>query len=242
MNKIVIILLLCLNLTYALSMDLDRIALECKTDKSSAWHNYTPVYDKQFAHLQHKPIKFLEIGFCKGASAHMWDQYFTAATKLHFLDIDPTAYNYVQGLSARCELDMVDQSNINALNQFIAKVGGEFDIIIDDGGHTMHQQITSFRVLFPQLKSKGIYVIEDLHTSYWHQYGGQGSLENPQAGPGTTIKFLYQLIDDLNYIGARTQCADKRKCPTNILATLNYYQQHIEAMFFYDSLCFIIKR
>jgi hypothetical protein len=238
MNKIVITLLLCLNFCQASSNELDQIGRECNTDKSSAFHNYTPIYDQFFASYRTKPIKFLEIGFYKGASAHMWDRYFTGANKLYFLDIDPAAYNYTPGLSPRCELHMVDQGSRTALKQFLAKVGGGFDIIIDDGGHTMHQQITSFKVLFPRLKPGGIYVIEDLHTSYW-QYG---TADRPQAGPGTATAFLFKLIDDLNYIGARTKCADKSKCPPEIVATLSYGQKHIAGMFFFDSLCFIIKR
>ena len=47
---------------------------------------------------------------------------------------------------------------------------GEFDIIIDDGGHTMTQQQVSLKTLMLQLSDTGIYVIEDLHTSYWEQF------------------------------------------------------------------------
>jgi hypothetical protein len=43
---------------------------------------------------------------------------------------------------------------------------GYFDVIVDDGGHTMKQQITSFTHLLPKVRSGGIYVIEDLETSY----------------------------------------------------------------------------
>ena len=49
--------------------------------------------------------------------------------------------------------------------RFIQENGGDFDIIIDDGSHKMNHQQISFDVLFPHLKSGGIYVIEDLHTS-----------------------------------------------------------------------------
>ena len=57
-----------------------------------------------------------------------------------------------------------DQSNIEDLNNFRGECGSDFDIIIDDGGHTMRQQQTSFGFLYNDLKSNGIYVIEDLHT------------------------------------------------------------------------------
>src|SRR5690606_41306911 len=49
---------------------------------------------------------------------------------------------------------------------------GEPDLIIDDGSHINEHVIESFNFLFPRLKSGGIYVIEDVQTSYWVDYGG----------------------------------------------------------------------
>ena len=66
-----------------------------------------------------------------------------------------------------------------------------FDIIIDDGGHTMTDQKTSFYNLISLVRSGGIYVIEDLETSYVKSYGG-GYLK-----PSTTISFLKTFIDEL---------------------------------------------
>jgi hypothetical protein len=66
-----------------------------------------------------------------------------------------------------------------------------FDIIIDDGGHTMKQQITSFIYLFPKVRSGGLYVIEDLQTSYFTD-SDSGYLVNT-----TTIEFIKILVDDI---------------------------------------------
>ena len=46
------------------------------------------------------------------------------------------------------------------------------DILIDDGGHTMRQQIVTFEEMFDFVKDGGVYLCEDLHTSYWKSYGG----------------------------------------------------------------------
>lgn len=43
--------------------------------------------------------------------------------------------------------------------------GGNFDIVLDDGGHTYQQQLTSFQALWPSVASGGLYVIEDLQVS-----------------------------------------------------------------------------
>jgi hypothetical protein len=57
-------------------------------------------------------------------------------------------------------------SEWNGLTEMIDNFGGDFDIIIDDGGHSMEQQQVSLGFLFKFLKPGGIFVIEDLETSY----------------------------------------------------------------------------
>ena len=56
----------------------------------------------------------------------------------------------------------------------------------------MMQQMTSLRTLLRIVRHDGIYVIEDIGTSYLAAYGG-----GPIGQTNTTIDFLKQLIDDL---------------------------------------------
>ena len=188
-----------------------------------------------------KILKFLEIGFWVGRSASMWDNYFThPKTKICFIDINPDYYQYTKNLSPRCSLHMVDQENISMLQKFIHEVGREFDIIIDDGGHTMNQQITSFKALFPYVKKGGMYIIEDLHTSYWNNFGSEGNCDNPKASPNSTIRFLQALVDDLNFVGAKSCYANREKY-VPLLANLSEYQRDIASIHFYTSICIIFK-
>jgi hypothetical protein len=177
----------------------------------------------------------LEIGFANGASARMWEEYFPNA-RLYYIDIQQQCIDICNRLLLkRSSCHLVDQGKKEDLLNFITTIEGEFDIIIDDGGHTMQQQITSFKALFPFIKKGGFYIIEDLHTSYWGpehgNYGGYGSPKHPLAGPGTTIRFLQNLIDDINFRGASDYQA------TN----LSFYAQHIYTLLFYPSLCVIGK-
>ncbi len=126
------------------------------------------------------------------------------------------------------------------------KNGVFFDIILDDGGHTMKQQITSFKILYPFVKKGGIYIIEDLHTSYWKNafgacFGGNETLISPQAGAGTTINFLQSLVNDINFGGARTACSDPEKYKTTLGEELTIYQKEISHIIFYPGICFIFK-
>lgn len=46
------------------------------------------------------------------------------------------------------------------------------DVVLDDGSHRMAHIKKSLEALFPVLSMNGLYMIEDLHTSYWRSYGG----------------------------------------------------------------------
>lgn len=221
--------------------DLEKICHKYKTDKAAWGHNYAELYEFYFEPLRNDPIKLLEIGFLLGSSAFVWEEYFPQA-ELHHLDINRDCLETAKRLSHRSHLHMVDQSSEKELTEFIRAVGGEFDIIIDDGSHIVQHQITSFKVLFPYLRSGGIYVIEDLFSSYWVQYGGGGSKGRPVASPQSTIRFLQGLIDDVNYIGARRAYANLANCDKAFVDSLSYYQHNIKAMHFYGNMCFIVKR
>jgi hypothetical protein len=224
---------------------LDQLTYELNPNqlvgKGSRWHDYMRVYALYFAPLKEKRLKLLEIGIQYGDSVKLWENYFKNA-ELHFIDICLDKVSY---FSPRAHYHIADQENRSQLLNVMATTGGNFDIIIDDGGHTMSQQIVSFITLFPYLKSGGMYIIEDLHTSYWRElgpfkYNGNGSLEHPQAGNGTTIQFLKDLIDDVNYAGARTARANYiAGIPEN---ERNIYREQILGIHFYDSMCIIIKR
>ena len=83
-----------------------------------------------------------------------------------------------------------DQANRGFLRELREEIG-HIDIVIDDGGHTMIQQITTFEELFPFISETGIYLVEDLHTSYWKEYGG-GYLRN-----GSFIEYIRKIIDGI---------------------------------------------
>lgn len=218
----------------------DNLAIEAQTDKSSNGHGYTKIYVDYFAHLRDKPIKFLEIGIDNGYSVKLWENYFVNA-ELHFMDITLERLKYSPKKS---EFHLLDQANVSQLINFVNETGGQFDVIIDDGGHTMEQQINSFVTLFPTVKSGGLYIIEDLHTSYWKSYGGSGGefTGTPKSNQNSTTEFLKKLVDDVNYTGAYSRSANYDKLTPAVKNKLTYYQKNILSLHFYGSVCVIIKR
>jgi hypothetical protein len=208
-------------------LKLDEIALRSGTDKASNWHDYMHAYSRHFKPYKDLPIKFLEIGLWEGGSAKLWEEYFTQA-ELHFIDISFDALKFRSG---RSHYHLCNQESPEELNNFVKVTGGDFDVVVDDGGHTARQQLTSFSILFPKLKSGGIYVIEDLHSSSW---GG--------TGPGSTIHFLKSLIDEVNFIGARTGKAGLADQPPEIQAELGFYRKEVKSITFSSSVAVIEKR
>ena len=84
-----------------------------------------------------------------------------------------------------------DQADRGFLAELRARLP-HIDIVIDDGGHTMVQQITTFEELYPHIQPSGIYLCEDVHTSYMADHGGGLRRE------GSFIEFSKQLIDRLH--------------------------------------------
>ncbi|KAI1839341.1 hypothetical protein JX266_014448, partial [Neoarthrinium moseri] len=88
-----------------------------------------------------------------------------------------------------------DQGNTVFLREVIDKTGGDFDIIVDNGGHTMSMQILSLKALWPSTKPGGIYFIEDLETLFISQNSSDASSDrDPKIK--AMAKYLYELMDD----------------------------------------------
>jgi len=133
------------------------------TDKYQ--HGFINVYEPYFNQmLDSKNI--LEIGVYFGGSLQYLSDKFTNA-KIYGMDIeDKSIYD-----TDKIKTYIGDQEKRTDLNNFLNETNVEFDIIIDDGGHTMKQQQVSLGVLFNKVRSGGLYILEDLHTSRFDNYG-----------------------------------------------------------------------
>lgn len=132
------------------------------------WHHYFPIYERHFFRFRDRKIKVLEVGVYKGGSLRMWKKYFGPAAEIHGLDIVPECEEF-----ALPEQDIYvhigDQSDGEYMRTLMDKIG-PVDILIDDGGHTMQQQITTFLSCYDKLTENGVYLCEDLHTSLWANF------------------------------------------------------------------------
>jgi Methyltransferase domain len=184
--------------------------------------HYLEIYDDLLTPWHGRTLDFLEIGIYKGGSIPMWKGFFGPDARLTFLDIDPACK--ALGLPGTT-VEIGDQADPTFLEQ-VGQAHGPFDLIVDDGGHKMHQQITSFRHLWPRLRDRGLYIVEDTHTSYWPGFGG-GLRE-----PASFIEFAKDLIDRMH----SWYTEDDAGFPLHPLA------REIGGIRFHDSMVIVEKR
>lgn len=152
------------------------------------WLDYFEVYHRAFERFRGQPITFVEIGVQNGGSAHMWRRYFGSQARIVGVDIDPNC----KALEKEgFEVWIGDQGDVRFWDQFTAAIP-EVDVILDDGGHSMLQQIVTFEALFPTLRHGGVYLCEDTHTSYFPAHGGGMGRE------GTFLNYVKGLIDEMH--------------------------------------------
>lgn len=152
------------------------------------WLQYLPLYDRAFAPYRGFPIRMLEIGVFQGGSLELWRKYFGPEAVLYGVDIDPACARRVDAPS---QVRIGSQDDPEFLKRVVAEMGG-IEIVLDDGSHIASHQRVSFQTLWPLLSPGGVYVIEDLHTSYWPKW--EGGLRQP----GTGIEIVKALIDDMH--------------------------------------------
>lgn len=125
-------------------------------------HHYDEIYDLFLKDYYNKKGAMLEIGIFEGASLNMYLELFPNAY-IYGIDIG----NYSDG--DRYKIFKCDQSNEDQLNNVVKslnKDGKDLFYINDDGSHIPTHQILTFNKLFPLLSPGGIYIIEDIGTSY----------------------------------------------------------------------------
>lgn len=207
--------------------NLNKLAQIFGSDKWGK-HFYTPHYAFHFREFRKKKINLLEIGaggyenpHIGGSSLRMWKKFFPCA-KIFSIDI----YDKSPLQENRIRIFKGSQVDEAFLNRVVNEIG-VIDIIVDDGSHMNEHVIESFKLLFPKLADHGIYVVEDLQTSYWEDFGGDSyDLNNPK----TSMNFFKRLTDSLNYQEFR-----------NPGYRQNYFDGKIVSMHFYHNMVFICK-
>lgn len=152
------------------------------------WLHYFNIYHRHFDKYRNKEITLLEFGVSHGGSLLMWRDYFGKNARIIGVDINPECKQFE---TKNIEIYIGSQEDRNFLQKLMSKIG-KVDIVIDDGGHTVLQQNTTFDVVYEHVKPGGTYLVEDLHTNYWKEFGGGLRTQN------TFVEKSKDHVDQLN--------------------------------------------
>jgi 23S rRNA U2552 (ribose-2'-O)-methylase RlmE/FtsJ len=210
---------------------------------SSKWIHYFYIYDRLFSEYRAKnqPLTIMEIGVDRGGSLEIWKKYLPENSKIHGVDINPKCSEI--NFSENIFFHLGSASDRAFMEKTFADI--DFDIIIDDGSHICSDVIEAFKIMFPKIKNGGLYVVEDLCTSYWIVCGG-GIRKK-----GSSIEYFKRFIENLNadyiypvnflnvfakYFRRILQKNTGKKYFNGI-----EYSKQIESITFYDSICAVKK-
>ncbi len=202
--------------------DLEKYFIENTGRQIHKWKHYFEIYDRHFSRYRGTDVHVLEFGVSQGGSLQMWKQYFGPNSKIIGIDINPQCKNLEEEQIEIFIGDQEDRKFLKALAEKIPRI----DILIDDGGHAMKQQISTFEELFSCIDENGVYLCEDLHTSYFPAWGGGYKKR------GTFIEYSKNFID---YINAWHSNHTSRLSVTE-------FTKSVHSLHYYDSVLAIEKR
>tara|TARA_Y100000591_G_scaffold296534_1_gene286797 strand:+ start:1372 stop:2226 length:855 start_codon:yes stop_codon:yes gene_type:complete len=180
-----------------IDLSLDEIFIHFNCDKGSKsvlsgkkinTHNYSIFYEKYLYSLKKNEINILEIGSHEGKGIASFYFYFPFA-KFIGANINPFQMKFK---SKRIQELFIDVTSPKVLNNFSRHINLQ-DIIIDDASHNLRDILITLSTLFKNLKSGGIYILEDMD-----QFQTFKEL-NPYPNELTPKQILNKIINKENF-------------------------------------------
>jgi hypothetical protein len=163
-----------------------------QTDKVErhGYHRFYPWFLREF---RGRPIRLLEIGIDQLGSVNLWRTYFKAGLELHGIDRDKKTFE-----DSSVHLHKVDQSKLAELKRFVESTKDGFDVIVDDGSHIPEHQLQTLESLWPILSPGGVYILEDIETSFWGKSELYGYLFDARRSTQNVVGQLLPAVDAVN--------------------------------------------
>ena len=148
-------------------MNLIDIVDNSKTDKNTL-HSYLGLYQKILITKQDSALNVLEIGIAEGGSIKMWSEFFTNAT-IHGLDIIhmDSVWDKIKNNNKIVLYTSTDAYNDTFFKTEFLNENKRFDVMIDDGPHTLESMLKFIRLYSKLMTDDGILIIEDVQSWDW---------------------------------------------------------------------------
>ena len=127
-------------------------------DKKIIAHGYARIYEKYLKEHKDKNLNIIELGSFYGNASAAFYFYFKNS-QIYSADINPDMYIY---RSKRLNNFFTDTSSRSSIEINILSRNIEFDLIIEDASHMLKDQIISLFILFKNLKSGGLFIVEEI--------------------------------------------------------------------------------
>lgn len=201
--------------------DLERYFSENKGILIHKWKHYFEIYDLHFSRFRGTDVHVVEFGVSQGGSLRMWKDYFGPNARIFGVDVNPHCEKLEEEQIKIFIGDQEDREFLKSLAEKLPRI----DILIDDGGHIMQQQINTFEELFYKMEKNGVYLCEDLHTSYWPEWGGGYKKRK------TFIEYSKNFIDYINAWHSKTNSL-----------RVTEFTKSVHSLHYYDSILVIERR
>lgn len=174
-------------------MSFKELGIQADTDKVTH-HGYHRFYPRYLDSLRDTATGMLEIGISQHNSIFLWKKYFSKA-QIYGIDIDEKTSS-----DERVTMFKADQSKLDDLRNVCSSVTHPIQFIIDDGSHVPEHQVLTFNFFFKTLlQPGGVYIVEDIETSYWSHNGLYGYSTNyGYRHPKSFIEKVKPIIDRIN--------------------------------------------
>lgn len=152
------------------------------TDKGIPYHSYISIYDDLFEKFENEKINIFEVGIYWGGSIRLWSDYFKMGTIIGCDIIDIT------------KGDIMPENSIKMIKNVNTISSKEFEnypltIAIDDGSHTLFDQLNFVKIFYPLILNGGLLIVEDIQNI------------DIQKKDFDLLNFEYEVIDLRNQIG-----------------------------------------
>ena len=127
-------------------------------DKKIIAHGYAKIYEKYLKEKKEKNLNIIELGSFYGNASAAFYFYFKNS-QIYSADINPDMYLY---RSKRLKNFFTDTSSRASIESNILTRNTKFDLIIEDASHMLKDQIISLFILFKNLNSGGIFIVEEI--------------------------------------------------------------------------------
>lgn len=201
------------------------------TDKNRGRRSHASLYEVLFEPYRNSAKKVFEVGIRNGGSIRVWRNYFSRAV-IYAVDNHEPSLEIIANQERIIPVNL-DQGSSKQLDSFARN--GPFDIGIDDGSHIWRHQVLTFEKLWPVIKPGGLYIIEDIITSYnsWLARH-EGNKDKYSKNSIPCVNYFKDLIDKINFYGADADTIDKEEW--------SYYQLTVDWICFRNNSIFLRKR